>query len=293
MINVSPFFILSNPRSGSSLLRIICESHSQLCVPPESGFMEWWYPKYMDWKKIDSRDNQKVNLFVNDLLTSKKIETWNFDRQFLITLIQKEQPKNYSELIALIYLAFGLKNKKKTKVWGDKNNYYIHQTALLHTLYPKAKYIHLIRDGRDVATSYIALKDLRSESNYVPKLTSNITEIAKEWNSNNMVLHTFFKTMDKKKVIRIYFEDIIKNLKQECIRITDFLEVPLEESMLNYYIMNKTQEIEPTETLDWKKKTLEKPDTDAIGKYKHMLSDEEIAIFNNIAKEGLIEFGYE
>jgi hypothetical protein len=41
MVDVQQFFILSNPRSGSSLLRIICDSHQQLSVPPESGFMEW------------------------------------------------------------------------------------------------------------------------------------------------------------------------------------------------------------------------------------------------------------
>lgn len=292
MIKTAPFFILANPRSGSSLLRIICESHSQLCVPPESGFMEWWYEKYKNWQADDSLNKEKVKVFVENIMNSRKIETWHLNPQELIEIINRERPKNYAELIALIYISFGQKNNKRLKAWGDKNNYYIHKTNILNKLYPEAKYIHLVRDGRDVATSYMALKDLQSESNYAPRLTSNITEIAKEWNSNNMLLHAFFKTIDNEKVLRICFEDIIKNLKSECIRITDFLEVPFEESMLDYYILNKVNRIEPMETLDWKKKTLEKPDTNVIGKYKRMLSDKEIAIFNNISKEGLVEFGY-
>ena len=293
MINVSPFFILANPRSGSSLLRIICESHRQICVPPESGFMEWWYEEYKSWQASDSTNKGKVKMFVQHIMGSKKIETWYIDPQMLEERIALEIPQNYSELIALVYISFGLKNNKDLKIWGDKNNYYIHKTGLLNRLYPKAKYIHLVRDGRDVATSYIALQNLQSQSSYVPKLTSNIGEIAKEWNDNNIQLHSFFENMDISRVLRVHFEDVIEDLKNECLRITDFLGVPFEESMLKYYLLNKEMQIEPEETLDWKKKTLEKPDIDTIGKYKRMLSDKEIAIFNDIAQEALIEFGYE
>ncbi|SRX75398.1 sulfotransferase family protein [Aequorivita antarctica] len=293
MINVSPFFILANPRSGSSMLRIVCESHSQLCVPPESGFMEWWYPKYKTWQASDNRDQIKINLFVKDILSSKKIETWHLDSEFLFKMIEKENPRNYAEIIALVYISFGLKSNKDLKVWGDKNNYYLHKTILLNKIYPKAKFIHLIRDGRDVATSYMALQELHFSSNYAPKLSHNIEEIAEEWSANNMLLDSFFKTIDKERVIRVHFEDIIKNLKNECIRITNFLKVPYEESMLEYYLLNKKRKIEPQETLDWKKKTLEKPDIKNIGKYKDLLSVKELAVFNTIAQEGLKEFGYE
>ena len=188
---------------------------------------------------------------------------------------------------------FGIKSGKNVLVWGDKNNYYLEKTKLLAQLYPKAKYIHLVRDGRDVATSYQALKKMKSSSRYVPNLTSDIEKIANEWNENNYKLITFFKSISSKNVLVIKYEDLINNLKKECEKITSFLNVPFDENMLNYYSINKFKGLEPNETLDWKKKTLEKPDTSNIGKYKQLLSNNDINLFNNIAKGCLETFNYE
>ena len=293
MIKAQPFFILANPRSGSSLLRIICESHSNITVPPESGFLEWWYGKYKNWNILYSQSISKIEEFCEDLKSSKKFETYKFDFDFFKFYVIKEQPVNYSELISLVYISFGIKSDKNVLVWGDKNNYYLDKTKLLFQLYPNAKYIHLVRDGRDVATSYKALKKMKSSSSYAPKLTSDIEKIANEWNNNNNKLINFFKSVSSKNVLVIRYEDLINDLKKECQRITSFLNVPFDENMLSYYSINKFKGLEPVETLDWKKKTLEKLDPSNIGKYKQLLSKDDIVVFNNIAKGCLETFNYE
>lgn len=292
MIDTVPFFILANPRSGSSMLRIICESHSQLSVPPESGFMEWWYSKYGSWHLDDSKNNERVFDFVFDLMSSKKIETWQLDEEALIKLILSEKPKSYAALISLVYITFANMKGKRIAYWGDKNNYYIHKTQLLHNLYPNAKYIHLVRDGRDVATSYKALQDIEATSPYAPKLNTEIEEIAAEWDQNNKTLLVFFRQIDSEKVLRIRFEDVLENLEESCKTICSFLDVPFDNKMLQYYKWNKKLAIEPSETMAWKQKTLEKPDLGTIGKYKKLLNKKEIEIFNMIAKDTLKEFGY-
>ena len=43
------FFILGNPRSGTTLLRVILHSHENIIVPPECGFLTWLYKDYYDW----------------------------------------------------------------------------------------------------------------------------------------------------------------------------------------------------------------------------------------------------
>lgn len=293
MIDSQPFFILANPRSGSSLLRIVCESHSNITVPPESGFLEWWYTKYKNWNLTDSSTASNIEEFCKDLKSSKKFETYNFDFSFFKEKIVEEQPANYSQLISLVYISFGIRNGKNILVWGDKNNYYIGKTRLLAHLFPEAKYIHLIRDGRDVATSYKALKYLKSTSKYAPTLASKIEEIAIEWNLNNKNLNLFFESISAKNILVVRYEDLILNLKNESKRISTFLNVPYDKNMENYYSINLKKGLEPDETLDWKKKTLEKPDASNIGKYKHLLTKEEIITFNTIAKESLIKFNYE
>lgn len=288
-----PFFILANPRSGSSLLRIICDSHSHITVPPESGFMEWWHKVYGDWSAQDSKNPAKVNAFIKHLISSKKFETWHFDSAVLVAQIEQENPTSYSELCALVYRSYGKQKGKIPTLWGDKNNYYIEKTALLHALYPSAKYIHLVRDGRDVATSYVALKDLRTQSQYAPKLTANIVEIAQEWDHNNRKLDAFFDGVGRENVLLLRYEDLVSDLKKTCHTITTFLGVPMDKRMLTYDSINREESLEPEETLDWKKKTLEKPDTSNIGKYKKLLSEEEISTFNAIAAISLKKYQYE
>ena len=292
MIDVKPASGERSPRSGSSLLRIICDSHQKLSVPPESGFIEWWYQKYKSWNVLDSKNSEKINQFCIDLESSKKFETWNFDLNLFKDLISKETPSNYSQLLMLVYISFGLQRGKNILAFGDKNNYYIKKTKLLNELFPNAKYIHIVRDGRDVATSYMAMKNLVTASSYIPKLPYKIKDIAIEWHKNNQNLITFFKSFPKNKVLIIRYEDLILQLESECKKITNFLNIPFDKNMLNYYNINKELNIEPIETLDWKRKTLEKPDVLNIEKYKDLLSKEEIGIFNSIAKNTLNHFDY-
>ena len=63
--------------------------------------------------------------------------------------------------------------------------------------------------------------------------------------------------------------------------------------MLNYYIKNAKEQDEPLSSLDWKKKTLEKPDKDNIGKYKMELEKQSIEEFNTTATDLLQKFNYE
>ncbi|WP_423818459.1 sulfotransferase [Salinimicrobium sp. TIG7-5_MAKvit] len=288
MNNIPSFFIMSNPRSGSSLLRVICEAHSEVTVPPECGFIEWWYNKYKDWR-IEDIKTTRFNEFCIDLASSRKFETWKFDFPAFVNLVNKCLPRDYSELSALVHITFGLQKNKNLKVWGDKNNYYIHHIGLLLKLYPNTKFIFIVRDGRDVAASYIALKKLNSKSPYVPNLPMGIADIAHQWNYNNIEIFKSLSILGKQRVLYLRYEDLILDLKNSCKSICLFLNVEFKPSMLEYF----KQDLEPKETLDWKMKTLTKPDKLAIGKYKKELKREEIEVFNSIAKESLKRFKYE
>ena len=123
MQNYSSHFILGNPRSGTSLFRIILQQHPEIVAPPECGFSQWWLEKYHDWKEVDNNSN-RLSEFLTDLLGSKKIETWELSKEKIEGIILNEQPSNYSDLVACIYFSYedsytGIKNIV------DKNNYYI------------------------------------------------------------------------------------------------------------------------------------------------------------------------
>jgi len=70
MKNFIPLFILGNPRSGSSLFRIMLSLHPDICIPSECGFIQWWYNKCRDLSLKETKT--KVKEYITDLATSKK-----------------------------------------------------------------------------------------------------------------------------------------------------------------------------------------------------------------------------
>ena len=276
------FFILGNPRSGTTLLRLILNNHSLIGVPPESGFLQWWYKKYYNWSENDTNNDTKVNLFLDDILSSKKIEDWQLNKDKLKTFILSKTPKNYKELITSIY-KFYTNNKL---LIGDKNNYYINHLDELNLICPNVKYIHLVRDGRDVACSYKNINKLNPNLKYLPKVSSDIVAIASEWNNNITKIENFIKNHDS---ITIRYEDLISQPIDTLKKVCDFLDVIYEEDMLNYYQNND----EPLSTLHWKGKTKETIDEKNKKKYLSLLSFEEISEFNRITYDTLKRFKYD
>src|SRR5690606_37957059 len=118
-------FILGNPRSGTSLFRLMMNSHQSILAPPECGFMQWWHVKYQNWSIADSIQKNRLVEFISDLLSSKKIESWKIDRQSLLDYLLETKPTTYGELVERVYLYWGGEKRMQAKVIADKNNYYI------------------------------------------------------------------------------------------------------------------------------------------------------------------------
>lgn len=287
MKNIDFAFILGNPRSGTSLFRLMLNANRQIVSPPECGFMQWWYEKYKDWK-IEDNNSSRLDFFINDLFKSKKIETWQLQKDRIKEIIISNQPQSYNQLSSCIYLAYGKKNEK-VNLLIDKNNYYIHHLDWLKHVRPNAKYIHLIRDGRDVACSYKNIEKLKSKSVYKPNLPQTVDEIAKEWVNNNLLIKQLSDNYD---YLLIRYEDLIIDTKTTLKKVCSFLNVEFDSKMESYYEFKEDFLKEPKETLEWKLKTKERPDKSRIGQYKQMLSDTEISIFEKIASKQLNIYGY-
>ena len=282
-------FILGNPRSGTSLFRLMLNQHSKIVAPPESGFMQWWLKKYKNWK-TEHNITLRLDDFLNDLYSSSKFETWEINKNKLKNFIISMNPGSYGELIGCVYLFYS-ERPEKVQVVADKNNYYVHHIDDLQIIWPDAKYIHIIRDGRDVACSYLDIQKLRTNSPYKPKLPFTINEIAKEWINNNQNIAKLAENSSENYML-VKYEDIITDTKVKLSRVSKFIGVEYEDSMLEYYKHSTAKKCEPKETLDWKRKTLEKPDPSKINRYERDLSAEQIEQYNYIASKILKSFGY-
>lgn len=263
-------------------------AHPQIAAPPECGFLQWWFSKYESWDECNAASAEDVVHYVNDVLASKKIETWGLDRQGLIEFITRSKPAGYASLGISVYLYWAIKQQRNPTLIVDKNNYYVRHLKELNRIWDDAKYIHIIRDGRDVACSYLDVGKLNMTSPYQPELPRRLKDIADEWVFNNTSIGDFLQRMDTDRYVTIRYEDLVQSTQTVLQRITDFLGIPFSGRMLEYYKYND----EPESTLAWKKKTLEPPDPEAIGRYKKQLSEQENELFESVAASMLKQFNY-
>jgi hypothetical protein len=143
---VRPFFIVGHPRSGTTLLRFMLSSHPRLYIPDETGFLPFLNtdPQVeLDETSVTSllRRIGQLNRFWHGLVANEAV--------FYVTLSRTHPPT----LPIILDALYRLQSPPQTVRWGDKTPLYIQHIPQILAIFPRAQFIHVIRDGRDAALS--------------------------------------------------------------------------------------------------------------------------------------------
>ncbi len=260
-------------------------SHPDLLVTPECGFSIWLANEF----SAKDCTNRKVRaLYADRVFVSRKFDTWNIGLEELKTCLRLCNATSYSELAEEVYHCYGkLVAKKRYSRWGDKNNFYLNCIEEISKLYPEAQFIHIIRDGRDVACSYREINQRNLSNRFSPDLPVDLEDIAKEWKQNVMKVRCNFEKIKCHQKYEIRFSDLVKNTESTLTNICHFLGVNYSNLMLDYHLLNAQNKMEPPELMQWKENTLSKPIKNRVGRYRQDLSPEEIYTFEQIADDVL------
>lgn len=288
----APFFVIGSPRSGTTLLRLMLTSHPRLVVPPECGFMVWLHPAFGHWGAAEFADPANVSRLAGEVSASRKFETWELDRAEIETAITHRAPRTYGEACDSIYRLFCTHAGKAMATWGDKNNYYLSHIPTLRAIFPQARFIHIVRDGRDVACSYREVMTLDSHSPYRPSLPVAITQIATQWADDIRTIGAQLAAMDGDAAIELRYEDLTADPTRELTRLCDWLGERFDPGMLQFHDGNRAQHLEPAATMDWKQRTLDPVSTQTVGRHALLLAEAEASEFVAIAGSELRRYHY-
>jgi hypothetical protein len=143
-----PFpFIVGSGRSGTTLLRLMLEQHPDLAIPPESYFpisLRHREPRYVSSGGFD------LGRYASDLLENVRFRDWKLD-QMVRDRLSGVEPIDWAEAIRRTFALYAERERKPR--YGDKTPWFIMRIDELSTMFPEARFVHLIRDGRDVALS--------------------------------------------------------------------------------------------------------------------------------------------
>ncbi len=183
----------------------------------------------------------------------------------------------FSELILREY-----KKKNKTGYVSLKAPKYILFLNELFKYFPNSKFIHIIRDGRDVSVSMDKFFFEQFKKRY--KFDYNV----KTW---VVSINQGKKFRKNKNYIEIKYGDLIKDTYKTLSKISDFLNVktPSKKDISNYYKKVNPKKIVSTH----RSQVSQPPYKKSIGKWKKEMTPKQKRIFKKIAGKTLMELGYE
>ena len=212
-----PLFILGVSRSGTTLLRVMLDRNSQLAVPDESFFVPLLADRHV--LRVDADE------FVDDVRRLTTVGEWGVPLDELRARLTDRMP--IARAIAAIYEVYAeLQGKPR---WGDKTPMYMRHLPLLRRLFPGAQYVHLIRDGRDAALSFLSLPEgIAFETWAHPRSAADFAAL---WRTEVARARRMGRRLGARRYLEVRYEDLVVEPENVLQRICAFAGLSYEQAM--------------------------------------------------------------
>ena len=268
-MEAGPFFIVGSARSGTTLLRVIFNAHPEVAVPPESRFItELW----------TGSDTVATDEFLRRLEGHRQFHSWGLPIDDVRPRLGSEGRIAYGRAIEAVYEAYTQRSEKKR--WGDKTPRYVEHIPFLAQLFPGSRFIHLVRDGRNVALSYAD----------VPFGPKTVGKAAALWKKRVTAGVEDGRPLGPDRYKEVRYEDLVAAPESQVRALCDFVGIAFVSDMMEY--TDKAQEFVFEKAKSYNPHVLEKPRQD-VRSWEQTMPPDHVAVFEAVAGDVLDLFGYE
>jgi hypothetical protein len=263
-------FVVGCGRSGTTLLRLMLNANPQLAVPPESHFL----------RSVARRPRSYTPMsLVEHALRSERFPDWDLEERGVWEAFDRARPRTLAEAIDVLYSCFAEANGKAR--WGDKTPPYVMLVEQLARLLPDARFIHLIRDGRDVALSF-------SSVSFGPR--NDPVAQAIFWRNRVIAGRRAGVSLGKERYLELRYEDLVARPEDELRRVCAFVDLAFDPMMLRYH--ETARRSIPGSRKEFHA-NVDKPLTADLRDWRTRMTTSDVAWFEAIAADLLTALGYE
>jgi hypothetical protein len=225
---VNPFvFFVGCPRSGTTLLGRMGDAHSRLAVIHETRWIAGFYKK----RRGLTDEGAVTPELLERLREHPRFAKLGLDLGPLDGLLQRDRPVHYADFVAAVFDLYGRQRDKP--LVGDKTPRYVRDLPTLHALWPDAKFVHLIRDGRDVCLSVL---DWRKGA---PRFTTwdedAVSTTALWWEWNVKLGREAGALLGPERYHELRYEALVSGPERECRALCAFLGLSYDAAMLHFH----------------------------------------------------------
>jgi hypothetical protein len=251
-VSKGPIFIVGCPRSGTTLLRNLLRGHPHIGCPNESFFIPLLYESWGD-----PRDSHEAVA-----LGRRILQIVDFNPPVVLRPESFASDRRFRDMVERVFDNW-LDQVHKSR-WCDKTPVYVRHLDLLARLFPQARVLHIIRDGRDVALSWLRA-DLEPH---------NLYTAASAWSELVTAGRGAGAKLGPSRYLELRYERLVAET-ETCMReVCAFIEEPFTPDVL--VPVSRDPRIL----------------RDNVDKWRRHMTASEIALFETLAGACLADLGY-
>lgn len=274
--------VVGSGRNGSTMLGSMLNMHPEILLVPEQFALFYSIQRYkllnfLEWSDI-------VKIVVGEFARTKAT-IWDTDISNVYDILYAlpEDERSLQKILDVIYIEYGTKNEIPFSIWGDKTPQNTLHIESIFPVFPNAKYLFLIRDGRDVISSYS-----KSEAKYMGEHSKpeNAVDL---WNQSIEAFDFLKKNCDPANLHIMRYEDLVSDPESTLRSFCSFMEISFNPEMLNFQ-----KEIKRMGVADMAhhQNVAKKVSASSIGKWETGLTEAQKTKFIPLIEENLKRWEY-
>jgi len=283
--------VVGAPRSGTTLLRLMLDAHPKLAIPPETGFLAL---AIGPTRENLTHRHGFLSTVSNFPANTPVWPDFGITAEEFRDELDRIDPFDIADGFRAFYRMYARKMNKPR--WGDKTPFYVRHIDEISLLLPEARFIHIVRDGRDACLSW-------RKTWFRP--ADDISTLALRW--QEIVLSGRRQGVRCPAYMEVRFEDLVADAKGALEAICRFIELEFHPAMLQYHEhaaerlkehkerrhADGTVVVTREQRMRNQEMALQPPNPARVSAWRLAMSREDQVEFCRIAKDALRLFGYE
>jgi hypothetical protein len=265
---------------------MMLDAHPDLTIPPETHFVP-------DLIKAARQDDATPESALAAMKSAREWGDFGFSDEEMLGRLRALDQIKPGPVVRTFYEAY-MEQQGKPR-WGEKTPTYVQKMKLIQRAIPEARFVHVIRDGRDVALSVLdrTVRDLTAGT------------VAKRWKKKITRAREDSPKLDHYMEIR--YEDLILDTEPVLRKVAEFCELPWDDAMLDYHERSgerlqemaralpgdgRAKELSVERRMATHAMTTKPPSADRVARWRTQMSAEQRAEFEAVAGDLLAQLGY-
>ncbi len=268
-------FVVGCPRSGTTLLQRMLDHHPQLAVANDTHFI----PRAVDPAGGD--------VPLSPALVERVLRYHRFPRLGVPEADTRRAAagaRTYAEFVGTLYREVAARRSKPLA--GEKTPDYVRYLAFLGRLFPAARFVHIVRDGRDVTLSTLQwARPDKGPGRFSLWRQDPVATCALWWRWQVTTGRSEGEALGAR-YREVRYEDLVRRPRETVEGLCRFLDLPFAAEMLDYHVGRTRRGAGLSAKRAWL------PPTPGLRDWRTQMADGDVEVFESLAGDLLTSLGY-